>query len=435
MSTLAADLAVRPAVHGEEGLRQLMHHIGTSARAAAQALAQAATAVKNRALRQAAANIRARIGDILATNRRDVEVGRGKGLSAALLDRLELTPDRVETMARGLEDIAALPDPVGQVIADWERPNGLRISRVRTPLGVIGVIYESRPNVTADAGGLCLKAGNATILRCGSESLLTSSVIAECLTAGVIAAGLPDASIQLVPTTDRIAVGEMLRMSDCIDVIVPRGGRSLIERIAAESRIPLFKHLDGICHTYVHAAADPDMARRIVFNAKMRRPGICGATETLLVDREVAPTLLPPILDDLLAAGCEVRGDAAARAIDSRVVPATEVDWDTEYLDKILAVKIVDGVQDAIAHIREHSSQHTEAIVTSDPDAAETFVGALDSAILMINASTQFADGGEFGMGAEIGIATGKLHARGPVGAEQLTSFKYVVRGSGQCRP
>ena len=435
MTTLTADLAVRPAVHGEEGLRQLMHHIGTSARTAAQALAQAATAVKNRALRQAAANIRARIGDILSTNRRDVEVGRGKGLSAPLLDRLELTPDRVETMARGLEDIAALPDPVGQVIADWERPNGLRISRIRTPLGVIGVIYESRPNVTADAGGLCLKAGNATILRCGSESLLTSSVIAECLTAGVIAAGLPDASIQLVPTTDRIAVGEMLRMSDCIDVIVPRGGRSLIERIAAESRIPVFKHLDGICHTYVHAAADPDMARRIVFNAKMRRPGICGATETLLVDREVAPTLLPPILDDLLVAGCEVRGDAAARAIDSRVVPATEVDWDTEYLDKILAVKIVDGLQEAIAHIREHSSQHTEAIVTSDPDAAETFVGALDSAILMINASTQFADGGEFGMGAEIGIATGKLHARGPVGAEQLTSFKYVVRGSGQCRP
>ena len=435
MNTLTADLALRPAPRGDEGLRQLMHHIGTSARAAAQALAQAAAAVKNGALRQAAANIRARMEDILSANRRDVEVGRGKGLSAALLDRLGLTPDRVEAMARGLEDIARLPDPVGQVIAEWERPNGLRIARVRTPLGVIGVIYESRPNVTADAGGLCLKAGNASILRCGSESLLTSSVIAECLTAGVMAAGLPDASIQLVPTADRIAVGEMLKMSDCIDVIVPRGGRSLIERIAAESRIPLFKHLDGICHTYVHAAADPEMARRIVFNAKMRRPGICGATETLLIDREAAPMLLPPILDDLIAAGCEVRGDAAARAIDARVVPATEVDWDTEYLDKILAVRIVDGVQDAIAHIRKHSSQHTEAIVTADAETAETFVAALDSAILMINASTQFADGGEFGMGAEVGIATGKLHARGPVGAEQLTSFKYVVRGSGQCRP
>jgi glutamate-5-semialdehyde dehydrogenase len=435
MSTLTADVAVRPAVRGEEGVGQLMHHIGTSARAAAQALAQAATAVKNRALRQAAANIRARIEDILSANRRDVEVGRGKGLSPALLDRLGLTPDRVEAMAHGLEDIAELPDPVGQVIAEWERPNGLRIARVRTPLGVIGVIYESRPNVTADAGALCLKAGNASILRCGSESLLTSSVIAECLTAGVMAAGLPDTSIQLVPTTDRLAVGEMLKMSDCIDVIVPRGGRSLIERIAAESRIPLFKHLDGICHTYVHAAADPEMARRIVFNAKMRRPGICGATETLLVDGKAAPTLLPPILDDLLAAGCEVRGDAAARVIDSRVAPATDADWDTEYLDKILAVKLVDGVEAAIAHIREHSSQHTEAIVTNDPDTAEKFVAALDSAILMINASTQFADGGEFGMGAEIGIATGKLHARGPVGAEQLTSFKYVVRGSGQCRP
>src|SRR5512144_116097 len=435
MSTLTADLAVHPAVRGEDGLRQLMHHIGTSARAAAQALAQATAAMKNGALRQAAANSRARIEDILSANRRDVEVGRGKGLSAALLDRLGLTPDRVEAMARGLEDIGRLPDPVGQVIVEWERPNGLRIARVRTPLGVIGVIYESRPNVTADAGGLCLKAGNASILRCGSESLLTSSVIAECLTAGVMAAGLPDASVQLVPTADRLAVAEMLKMSDCIDVIVPRGGRSLIERITAESRIPLFKHLDGICHTYVHAAADPEMARRVVFNAKMRRPGICGATETLLVDRAIAATVLPPILDDLITAGCEIRGDAATRAIDSRVAPATERDWDTEYLDEILAVKIVDGVEDAIDHIRKHSSHHTEAIITADPDTAEMFVNALDSAILMTNASTQFADGGEFGMGAEIGIATGKLHARGPVGAEQLTSFKYVVRGSGQCRP
>src|SRR5512144_1151564 len=434
MSTLTADFAVQPAVRGEDGLRQLMHHIGTSARAAAQALAQATAAMKNRALRQAAANIRARNEDILSANRRDVEVGRGKGLSAALVDRLGLSPERVTAMSRGLDDIAELPDPVGQVIAEWERPNGLRIARVRTPLGVIGVIYESRPNVTADAGGLCLKAGNASILRCGSESFLTSSVIAECLTAGVMAAGLPDTSIQLVPTTDRSAVGEMLKMSDCIDVIVPRGGRSLIERIALESRIPLFKHLEGICHTYVHAAADPEMARRIAFNAKMRRPGICGATETLLVDRAIASAVLPSIIGDLINAGCEVGGDAATRAIDGRVAPATELDWDTEYLDKILAVRIIDGLQDAIEHIRKHSSQHTEAIITEDPAAADAFVGSIDSAILMINASTQFADGGEFGMGAEIGIATGKLHARGPVGAEQLTSFKYVVRGSGQCR-
>jgi glutamate-5-semialdehyde dehydrogenase len=297
------------------------------------------------------------------------------------------------------------------------------------------VIYESRPNVTADAGGLCLKAGNAAILRCGSESFLTSSVIMECLTAGLIGAGLPETSIQLVPTTDRVAVGEMLKMSDCIDVIVPRGGRSLIERLTAESKVPLFKHLDGICHTYIHAAADRDMARRVVFNAKMRRTGICGATETLLVDRAVAADVLPPILDDLIAAGCEVRGDAATRVIDARVVPATEADWDTEYLDRILSVKVVRGLEDAIEHIRKHSSHHTEAILTQDAAAAEAFVNGLDSAILMVNASTQFADGGEFGMGAEIGIATGKLHARGPVGVEQLTSFKYVVRGSGQCRP
>ena len=433
MNTLVAD-AITPG-RGFHSHSQLMHHIGTSARAAAQVLAEATTHAKNKALRQAATNIRGRLPDILLANERDVAAGRGKGLSEALLDRLALSADRVEAMSRGLEDIAQLDDPVGKVIAEWDRPNGLHIARVRTPLGVIGVIYESRPNVTADAGGLCLKAGNAAILRCGSESFLTSSVIAECLTAGLIGAGLPEAAIQLVPTTDRAAVGEMLKMSDCIDVIVPRGGRSLIERISAESRVPLFKHLEGICHTYVHAAADPEMARRIVFNAKMRRPGICGATETLLVDRAVAPALLPPILDDLIAAGCEVRGDAATRVLDSRIAPATELDWDTEYLDRILSVRIVDGVGDAIDHIRKHSSRHTEAIITEDAAAADAFIGAIDSAILMVNASTQFADGGEFGMGAEIGIATGKLHARGPVGAEQLTSFKYVVRGAGQCRP
>lgn len=435
MTTLTVDLAAAPAVTGEDGLRQLMHHIGTSARAAAQALAQAAEDIKNAALRQSATNIRARMRDIVSANGRDAEAGQRKGLNAALLDRLAMNEARVEAMARGLEEIALLPDPIGQVVAAWDRPNGLRIERVRTPLGVVGVIYESRPNVTADAGGLCLKSGNAAILRCGSESFLTSSVIAECLTAGVIAAGLPDTSIQLIPTSDRVAVGEMLKMTDSIDVIVPRGGRSLIERVTAESRVPLFKHLDGICHTYLHAAADPEKARRVTFNAKMRRPGICGATETLLIDRDAAPSLLPPILDDLLAAGCEVRGDGATRAIDGRVLPATAQDWDTEYLDAILSVRVVTGIHEAIDHIRKHSSHHTEAIVTEDAVAAETFVRSLDSAILMINASTQFADGGEFGMGAEIGIATGKLHARGPVGVEQLTSFKYIVRGSGQCRP
>ena len=435
MTALTADFVISPAVSGADRLRQVMHFIGTSARAAAQVLAQVASAVKNRALRQAASNVRARLRDILSANNRDVERARGKGLGPALIDRLALTADRVEAMARGLEEIAELPDPVGQVIAEWDRPNGLHIRRVRTPLGVVGVIYESRPNVTADASGLCLKSGNAAILRCGSDSFLSSSVIMECLTASLIGAGLPETSVQLIPTTDRVAVGEMLKMSDTIDVIVPRGGRSLVERVTRESRIPLFKHLDGICHTYVHSAADPEMARRVVFNAKMRRPGICGATETMLIDRDVAAAMLPSILDDLIAQGCEVRGDAFTRVIDSRVRPATEQDWDTEYLDRILSVKVVDGLDHAVEHIRKHSSHHTEAIITEDAHAAETFVNALDSAILMVNASTQFADGGEFGMGAEIGIATGKLHARGPVGVEQLTTFKYKVRGNGQIRP
>lgn len=434
MTTLTSGVAVADD-DGEYGLDQLMHHIGTSARAAAQLLGEAGTDAKNAALRQSAANIRARLRDIMTANGRDMAAGRDKGLSAALLDRLEMTPQRIEAMARGLEDIADLPDPVGAAIAAWDRPNGLHIERVRTPLGVVGVIYESRPNVTADAAGLCLKSGNAVILRCGSESFQTSAVIAECITAGAMAAGLSDTSVQLVPTTDRAAVGEMLKMAEFIDVIVPRGGRSLVERVTAESRVPLFKHLDGICHTYLHAAADAEMARRIVLNAKMRRPGICGATETLLVDRAVAADLLPAIIDDLVAAGCEVRGDAATRAIDSRVQPATAQDWDTEYLDAILSVRVVRNLEEAIDHIRTHSSQHTEAIVTEDAAAAETFLRSVDSAIVMLNASTQFADGGEFGMGAEIGIATGKLHARGPVGVEQLTSFKYVVRGSGQCRP
>jgi glutamate-5-semialdehyde dehydrogenase len=417
------------------GISPLMRRIGLEARAAAVMLASASTESKNYALRQAAANMRGRASSILAANAQDLAAGKAKGMSKAMLDRLALDEARIESMAKGLEEVAALPDPVGTVMAEWDRPNGLHISRVRTPLGVVGVIYESRPNVTADAGGLCLKAGNAAILRCGSESFHSSSAIMGGLAAGLLAADLSVASIQLVPTTDRSAVGEMLTMSEFIDVIVPRGGKSLIKRVTAESKVPLFKHLEGICHTYVHGDADLERARRVVVNAKMRRPGICGATETLLVDRAVAAEFVPLILDDLAAAGCEVRGDAESRALDKRILPASEEDWDTEYLDAILALRIVGDLNEAIRHIRRHSSQHTEAILTENPVAAEDFVQALDSAILMINASTQFADGGEFGMGAEIGISTGKLHARGPVGVEQLTSFKYIVRGAGQCRP
>lgn len=418
-----------------EAIPQLMRRIGLQARAAASALASASTEAKNLALREAAASIRARSDAIMAANAKDRAAGEAKGMTKAMLDRLALDPARIEAIAKGLEEVAGLPDPVGAVMAEWDRPNGLHISRVRTPLGVIGVIYEARPNVTADAGGLCLKAGNAAILRCGSESFNSSLAIMDGLTAGLRAADLSEASIQMVPTTDRAAVGEMLTMTDFIDVIVPRGGKSLIERVSAESKVPLFKHLEGICHTYVHEDADLDRARQVVFNAKMRRPGICGATETLLVDRSIAAGFVPLILDDLTAVGCEVRGDNESCALDPRIRPATEQDWDTEYLDAILSLRIVGDLGEAIAHIRRHSSQHTEAILTENASAAGRFVHALDSAILMINASTQFADGGEFGMGAEIGISTGKLHARGPVGVEQLTSFKYVVRGTGQCRP
>jgi len=413
----------------------MMRRIGADARAAAAVLATAPREAKDAALRHMAAELRNRTSDIISANAKDMAAGEEKELSGALLDRLALDSGRIEGMARGLEDIAGLDDPVGAEMAAWDRPNGLKIARVRTPLGVIGVIYESRPNVTADAGGLCLKAGNAAILRGGSESFYSSSAIMDCLSAGLSMAGFPEGAIQLVPTTDRAAVGEMLRLSEFIDVIVPRGGRSLIERVTEESRIPLFKHLEGICHTYIHAAADPAMARALTINAKMRRTGICGATETLLVDRGIAGTVLPAILDDLAAAGCEVRGDDETRALDGRVVAATEEDWDTEYLDAILSVRVVDGLDEAIDHVTRHSSNHTEAIVTEEAEAAEAFLNRLDSAIVMVNASTQYADGGEFGMGAEIGISTGKLHARGPVGVEQLTSFKYVVRGTGQCRP
>ena len=436
MTTMTtAERATAPGTEGTEDVPALMRRIGADARAAARMLANASTEAKNAALTASADSLRACADAILAANRKDMEAGRQKGLSKALLDRLALDDQRIEAMARGLEDIAGLPDPVGEVMARWKRPNGLDISRVRVPLGVIGMIYESRPNVTADAGGLCLKAGNAVILRGGSESFHSSGAIMDSLSTGLDGAGLPATSIQRVPTRDRAAVGEMLRMTEFIDVIVPRGGKSLIERVSAESKVPLFKHLEGICHTYVDAAADADMARKVVLNAKMRRTGICGTTETLLVDKGIAGTHLPPIIEELIAAGCEVRGDAATCAVDERVVPATDEDWKTEYLDAIISVAVVDGVDAAVAHIARHGSQHTESIITEDADTAEAFLNRVDSAIVMVNASTQFADGGEFGMGAEIGISTGKLHARGPVGVEQLTSFKYVVRGTGQCRP
>lgn len=419
----------------KENVTQLMRRIGEAAKDAVRELANAPTEAKNKALLAAAESLRRRKNEILSENAKDMEAGKDKGLSPAMLDRLELTDDRVEGVAVGLEDIAALPDPVGTVTDEWDRPNGLRIQRVRVPLGVIGVIYESRPNVTADAGSLCLKAGNAAILRGGSESFHSSRAIMESLTEGLKAADLPEAAIQLVPTTDRAAVGEMLTMTEFIDVIVPRGGKSLIERITAESRVPLFKHLEGNCHSYVNADADPEMARQVVVNAKMRRTGICGATETMLIDRAAVGGMLSPIVDDLVDAGCEVRGDTDAQEADSRIVPATEADWDTEYLDSIIAVKVVDGVDEAIDHISRHGSDHTDCIITGNAEAADKFISKVDSAIVLVNASTQFADGGEFGMGAEIGISTGKLHARGPVGVEQLTSSKYVVRGEGQTRP
>jgi len=418
-----------------ENIAQLMQGIGEAAKAAARELATAPAEAKNKALLEAAANLRRCKNEILSENATDMAAGKEKGLSAAMLDRLALTDERIEGMAVGLEKIAAFADPVGTVLEDRVRPNGLVIQRVRVPLGVIGVIYESRPNVTADAGSLCLKAGNAAILRGGSESYHSSRAIMASLAEGLAAADLPEAAIQLVPTTDRAAVGEMLTMTDFIDVIVPRGGKSLIERITADSKVPLFKHLEGNCHSYVHADADPDMARNLVVNAKMRRTGICGATETMLIDRAAVDGMLAAIVNDLIDAGCEVRGDEAAQVVDSRINPATEADWDTEYLDSIIAVKVVDGIDDAIGHITLHGSDHTDCIITGNAEAAETFINKVDSAIVLVNASTQFADGGEFGMGAEIGISTGKLHARGPVGVEQLTTSKYVVRGEGQTRP
>ncbi|MCB1519418.1 MAG: glutamate-5-semialdehyde dehydrogenase [Hyphomicrobiaceae bacterium] len=414
----------------------MMLEIGRSARAAAADLAIADTAAKDLALTTAAAELRRHTAEIVAANARDIAAAQNAGRPASYIDRLMLDPGRIEAMAAGLEAIAALDDPVGTVIAQWQRPNGLAIERIRVPIGVIAIIYESRPNVTADAGALALKSGNAAILRGGSDSHHSSVAILTCLKRGLRAAELPEAAIQLVPTTDREAVGAMLRGLDgTIDVIVPRGGKSLVERVQNEARVPVFAHLEGICHTYVDRGADIDVAREIVLNAKMRRTGVCGATECLLVDRNAHEDYLTPLVVALIEAGCEVRGDAATQAADPRVVAATDADYGREFLDAIIAVKTVDGVDEAIRHIATHGSHHTDCIVTECAGTAERFLKRVDSAIVLHNASTQFADGGEFGMGAEIGIATGKLHARGPVGVEQLTTFKYVVRGTGQTRP
>jgi glutamate-5-semialdehyde dehydrogenase len=423
-------------IEGSGNIAATMREIGRQAKAAARVLALASTEQKNRALAVMAATIRTGKAAITAANAEDLCEGRKAGLSAAMLDRLELNDKRIEAMAEGIDVVRGLPDPVGKVTESWARPNGMTIERVRVPLGVVGVIYESRPNVTADAGALTLKAGNAVILRGGSDSFRSSQAIHAAMTKGLREANLPEAAISLVPTRDRAAVGLMLEgLGGSIDVIVPRGGKSLVERVQKEARVPVFAHLEGVCHVYVDKAAALDMAKSIVFNAKLRRTGVCGAAETLLVDRAAAPTHLKPLIEMLLDAGCEVRGDAAVQKIDARVKPATEQDWSTEYLDKIITAGVVDGVDAAIDHIEHYGSHHTDAIVTADQKAAEKFLNEVDSAIVLHNASTQFADGGEFGFGAEIGIATGKLHARGPVGVEQLTSFKYRIRGTGQIRP
>ncbi len=418
-----------------QDIAAVMDALGARASTAASLLAHAGSDAKTGALKAMAVAIRANISELLAANEKDMKAAAKKGRPDAFLDRLKLDPERVEAMASGLEEIADLKDPVGDIIGSWERPNGLRIERVRTPLGVIGIIYESRPNVTADAGGLCLKSGNAVILRGGSESEHSSQAIHACLVQGLKSADLPEHAIQLVPTTDRAAVGEMLKgLNGAIDVIVPRGGKSLVERVQSDARVPVFAHLEGICHVYVHQAANLAMASEIAVNAKMRRTGICGAAESLLVDKACADTHLKVLVTALLEAGCEVRGDEETRSTDPRVLPASEDDWGTEYLDAVISIKVVDGVDAAIAHIERYGSAHTDSIITDDQGVADAFLDKVGSAIVLHNASTQFADGGEFGMGAEIGIATGKMHARGPVGVEQLTSFKYVVRGTGQTR-
>ena len=427
---------VKVDINAAQAIEAQMAKIGAAAKKAAIALAQASTATKNAGLEAMAKQLLANMPKILAANKTDIERAEENAQTEAFIDRLKLDEDGIKAMANGLLEIAALPDPIGDVIAEWDRPNGLKISRVRVPLGVIGIIYESRPNVTADAGALCMKSGNAVILRGGSDGFQSSQAIVDCLQSGLEKADLPKTAIQMVPTTDRLAVGMMLGgLNDTIDLIVPRGGKSLVKRVQEEARVPIFSHLEGICHVYVDKAADLEMARDIVLNAKMRRVGICGAAETLLVDSASAEATIPSLVETLHEAGCEVRGDETSQKLSAHVKPATQEDWQIEYLDNIIALKTVDGVDGAIEHIEHYGSNHTDSIVTEDAATAEKFLNTVDSAIVLHNASTQFADGGQFGMGAEIGIATGKMHARGPVGLEQLTSFKYVVRGSGQTRP
>ncbi len=427
---LQTSLSADPAAISPEAL---VEQLARDGRAAQRVLARLSDADKAGALRAAAKALRAAEGEILAANAQDIAAGEAKGLSGALLDRLRLDAGRLAGIADAVEQVAALPDPVGEVISADERPNGLKLSRVRVPIGLIGIIYESRPNVTADAAALCLRSGNAVMLRGGTEALHSNRAIRAALAAGLESVGIPAAAIQLVPTQDRAVVGAMLTAAGLIDMIVPRGGKSLVARVQADARVPVLAHLDGICHTYVHAAADAEMARKLTVNAKLRRTGICGAMETLLLDTQFPESA--SVVAGLIEAGCEVRGDARAQALDPRVLPASGEDWDTEYLDAVLSVAVVDGLESAIEHIAAHSSHHTDAILTDDADAAERFLDEVDSAIVMVNASSQFADGGEFGLGAEIGIATGRLHARGPVALEGLTTYKWQVRGSGQARP
>jgi glutamate-5-semialdehyde dehydrogenase len=419
-------------MHIETEATQYLQRAATAARDASHILARSPDAARNAALQAMASALRAQTSNILAANAADLAACTG---TAAFRDRLALNEARVEAMAKGLEDVARLPDPLSRTLADWTRPNGLRIQRIAAPIGVIGMIYESRPNVGADAAGICLKSGNAVILRGGSESVRSAAAINAALVVGLRAAGLPETCVQIVPNADRAYVAAMLAAAGLLDLIVPRGGKSLVERVQREARVPVLAHAEGLCHTYVHASADPDMARRIVANGKMRRTGICGATETLLIDRAIAPALLPHIIADLRALGCDFRADAAARDIVPDLAAAIEADFDTEWLDAILSVAVVDGVDAALAHIARHGSEHTDAIVADDAAAAQQFLAGVDSAVALWNASTQFCDGGEFGFGAEIGIATGRIHARGPVGPEQLTSYRYLVIGTGQVRP
>ncbi|PNU01692.1 glutamate-5-semialdehyde dehydrogenase [Novosphingobium guangzhouense] len=428
--TLQSTLTAQPAALSPEAL---VEQLAREGRAAQRVLAKLTDADKAAALRAAATALREAQGDILEANAKDIAAGEAKGLSGAMLDRLRLDATRLAGIADAVDQVAGLPDPVGEVIAASERPNGLRLSRVRIPIGLIGIIYESRPNVTADAAALCLRSGNAVLLRGGSEAIHSNHAIRAAFAKGLATVGLPEAAIQLVPTQDRAVVGAMLTAAGLIDMIVPRGGKSLVARVQADARVPVLAHLDGICHTYVHASADAEMARKLTLNAKMRRTGICGAMETLLLDTQFPES--ESVVAGLLDAGCELRGDARAQALDPRVMPASDEDWDTEYLDAVLAVAVVDGIEPALEHIAAHSSHHTDAIVTEDAESAERFLAEVDSAIVMVNASSQFADGGEFGLGAEIGIATGRLHARGPVALEGLTTYKWQVRGTGQARP